>query len=227
MKKILIIEDDPAILIGLQASLEEDNYELITATDGDKGFQLAKTANPNVIILDIMLPSKNGLDVCRDLRKLNINTPVLMLTAKKEEIDKVLGFETGADDYLTKPFSIMELKMRIKALLRRTEPGKKEIESFECGNLKINFKRLEAFKNNEQLNLSAKEFQILKYFTEREGEIISRDMLLDDVWGYESYPTTRTVDNFILTLRKKIEDDPSQPKHILTVHTVGYKFVKG
>jgi DNA-binding response OmpR family regulator len=226
MKKILIVEDDPAILLGLQASLEEDNYELITASDGENGFQLAKSANPNLIILDIMLPSKSGLDICRDLRKLNINTPVLMLTAKKEEIDKVLGFETGADDYLTKPFSIMELRMRIKALLRRLEPEKREIESVDFGNLKINFKRLEASKNDEPLNLSAKEFQILKYFTEREGEIISRDMLLDDVWGYENYPTTRTVDNFILSLRKKIEDDPSQPKHILTIHTVGYKFIR-
>ncbi|OGU10888.1 MAG: hypothetical protein A2X61_16835 [Ignavibacteria bacterium GWB2_35_12] len=226
MKKILIIEDDPAILLGLQASLEEDNYELLTASEGETGFQLAKTSNPSVIILDLMLPIKSGLDICRDLRKLNINIPVLMLTAKKEEVDKVLGFETGADDYLTKPFSILELRMRIKALLRRVEPNKREIEPVEFGNLKINFKRLEAFKNDEPLNLSAKEFQILKYFTDREGEIISRDMLLDDVWGYESYPTTRTVDNFILSLRKKIEDDPSQPKYILTVHTVGYKFVK-
>ena len=226
MKRILVVEDDPAILKGLVASLEEEHYEVITATDGPHGYQLGKKENIDLIILDIMLPEKNGEEVCRDLRKDGVNTPILILTSKKEELDKVLGLELGADDYVTKPFSIRELHARIKALLRRKAELKKDIDEYTFGNVHADFKKQEASKKGKPRKLSAMEFKILKYFVQRESEVVTRQMLLDDVWGYEEFPTTRTVDNYILSLRKKIEDNPSKPKHLLTVHTAGYKFVK-
>jgi DNA-binding response OmpR family regulator len=224
MKSILIIEDDLSILKGLQASLEEENYNIITASDGEKGYELAQRENIDLIILDLMLPGKGGQDICRDLRSEGIDTPILMLTSKNEEIDKVLGLETGADDYVTKPFSIRELQARIKALLRRASPIKKEVDTFSFGNVHLDFIRLEALKNKKPVKLSAKEFEILNFFIRHEGELVSRDMLLDEVWGYDIYPTTRTVDNYILSLRKKIEDDPANPQHLLTLHGAGYKF---
>jgi DNA-binding response OmpR family regulator len=226
MKQILIVEDDPSIILGLKDSLEEEHYQVVTATDGEVGYQKAKREPIDLIILDLMLPKKNGQDVCKQLRADGINTPILMLTSKSDEMDKVLGLELGADDYMTKPFSIRELHARIKALLRRHGEGKKDIDTIAFGNVDIDFKKQEASRKKQPLKLSAKEFEILKYFIVHEGEVITRDMLLDEVWGYESFPTTRTVDNYILTIRKKIEDDPSEPKHLLTVHTAGYKFVK-
>jgi DNA-binding response OmpR family regulator len=226
MKRILIVEDDPAILKGLVSSLEEDHYEVLTATDGAKGLQMGKRENIDLIILDIMLPEKDGMEVCRDLRKEGISTPILMLTSKKEEVDKVLGLELGADDYVTKPFGMRELQARIRALLRRKVPVVKEIDEYTFGDVHVDFKKQEAIKKNKSLKLSTMEFKILKYFIQREREIVSRDMLLDEVWGYENFPTTRTVDNYILSLRKKIEDNPSKPKHLLTAHKAGYKFVK-
>ena len=226
MKRILIIEDDPAILKGLEASLHDEHYDVVSASDGEKGYQMAKRENIDLIILDVMLPNKNGQDVCRDLRRDGINTPILMLTSKKQEMDKVLGLELGADDYVTKPFSIRELHARIKALLRRKAELKKDIDECSFGDVYVDFKKQEATKKSKPLKLSAKEFEILKYFVLHEGEVVTRDMLLDDVWGYETFPTTRTVDNYVLTLRKKIEANPTKPKHLLTVHTAGYKFVK-
>ena len=226
MKRILIIEDDPAILTGLTDSLQEEHFEVLTAEDGEIGYQEAKKENIDLIILDLMLPSKNGIDICKDLRKDGINTPILMLTVKKEEMDKVLGLEIGADDYVTKPFSIRELIARIKALLRRKVELNKEIDEYSFGKISIDFKKQEALKNNKPIELSTSDFKILKYFIQREGEIITRDQLLDNVWGYENFPTTRTVDNHILALRKKIEDNPSHPVHLLTIHKAGYKFIK-
>ncbi len=226
MKRVLIIEDDPAVLKGLEESLSREHYEVITAMDGEHGYQLGKRENIDLIILDIMLPEKDGQEVCRDLRKSGINTPILMLTSKKEEVDKVVGLELGADDYVTKPFSIRELHARIKALLRRKAELKKDIDEYSFGNVHTDFKKQEASKKGKSLKLSAMEFKILKYFVQREGEVVTREMLLDNVWGYEEFPTTRTVDNYILSLRKKIEDSSSKPKHLLTVHTAGYKFVK-
>jgi DNA-binding response OmpR family regulator len=226
MKQILIVEDDPSIILGLKDSLEEEHYQVVTATDGEAGYQKAKREPIDLIILDLMLPKKNGQDVCKQLRAEGVNTPILMLTSKSDEMDKVLGLELGADDYMTKPFSIRELHARIKALLRRHGEGKKDIDTIAFGNVDIDFKKQEANRKKQPLKLSAKEFEILKYFILHEGEVITRDMLLDEVWGYETFPTTRTVDNYILTIRKKIEDDPSEPKHLLTVHTAGYKFVK-
>ncbi len=227
MKKILIIEDDAAIAKGLEEALKGEGYAVASARDGEAGFALAAERTYNVIILDVMLPRKNGIDICRDLRKKGIDTPILMLTSRKEETDKVLGLELGADDYMTKPFSIRELEARIRALLRRHTTKKRE-ETDECsfGDVKMNFRRQEATKGGKPLKLSAREFSIVKFFVQREGEVITRDMLLDSVWGYTSYPTTRTVDNYILSLRKKIENDPAKPRHFLTMHTSGYKFVR-
>ena len=187
---------------------------------------MAKHENIDLIILDLMLPEKNGQEICRDLRKEGINTPILMLTSKKQEMDKVLGLEMGADDYMTKPFSIRELIARIHALLRRKWKIMKEIEDYSFGDVEIDFKKQEATKRKKPLKLSSREFEILKYFAQHEGEVVTREMLLNDVWGYENFPTTRTIDNFILSLRKKIEDNHSAPKHLLTIHTSGYKFVK-
>ena len=226
MKRVLIIEDDPAILKGLQTSLKEEHYEILSATEGQKGYEMAKKENVDLIILDIMLPFKNGQEICQDLRKEGINTPILMLTSKKQELDEVLSLELGADDYITKPFSLRKLQARIKALLRRKAELKKEIEEYSFGNVQVDFKKQEATKNNKSLKLSSKEFEILKYFAQHESEVVTRHMLLDDVWGMEVFPTTRTVDNYISTLRKKIEDKPSHPKHLLTIPTAGYKFVK-
>jgi DNA-binding response OmpR family regulator len=226
LKKILVIEDDPAILKGLTTSLEEEGYNVSSATDGIAGYNLAKSQNIELIILDVMLPNKDGFEICRDLRKDGINTPILMLTSKKEEIDKVLGLEIGADDYVTKPFSLRELLARIKAILRRKSDLVKEVEDYSFDNINIDFKKMEAFKNNEPLKLSALEFKVLKYLVSREGEVVTREQLLDDVWGYEAFPTTRTVDNYILSLRKKIENNSSKPVHLLTLHKSGYKFVR-
>ena len=226
MTQILIIEDDPAILKGLTTSLEAENYKIKSQLDGEKGYQFAKTEIVDLIILDIMLPSKNGLDICRDLRKSGVNTPILMLTSKKEEIDKVLGFEIGADDYVTKPFSIRELQARIKAILRRKSDLPKDIMEYSFGNIYVDFKKHETEKNGLPVKLSEMELKILKFFIQNEGNVISRNQFLDNVWGYNSFPTTRTVDNYILSLRKKIEDDFSLPKHLLTVHKGGYKFIK-
>ncbi len=226
MKRILIIEDDPAILLGLNESLVEEHFEVLTASDGEEGYQKGKKENIDLIILDIVLPSKNGIEICKELRAFGITIPILMLTSKREEIDKVLGLEIGADDYVTKPFSIRELIARIKALLRRQVEFKKDLEDYTFGNISIDFKRQEVFKGNSKIEISATEIGILKYFIQLEGEVVTRHQLLDDVWGYENFPTTRTVDNFILNIRKKIEDDPSRPKHLLTIHKAGYKFVK-
>lgn len=226
MKKILVIEDDPAILTGLEASLEEDHYEVSSSSDGLEGYEKARIEQFDLIILDLKLPGKNGEDVCKDLRKEGVSTPILMLTSKIEEMDKVLGLELGADDYVTKPFSVRELLARIKALLRRNSVVRSEIEECSFGSIYINFKNQEAAKNKEPLELSTMEFKVLKYFLQREGEVIERTKLLDDVWGYDNFPSTRIVDNFVLSLRKKIEDDPSKPIHLKTVHGAGYKFLK-
>lgn len=226
MQKILIIEDDPATLTGLSETLTEEHLEVSTVMSGKMGYERAKEGGFDLIILDLMLPEKNGIDICRDLRKDGINTPILMLTGKKEEFDKVLGLEIGADDYVTKPFSIRELVARVKALLRRQQQIFPEIEEYFFGDVYLNFKGQEAKKSNQHIELSVMEFKVMKYFIQREGEVIERNRLLNEVWGYENYPSTRTIDNLILNLRKKIEDDHSNPKHLLTVHGAGYKFVK-
>jgi DNA-binding response OmpR family regulator len=226
MKKILIIEDDPALLAGLSESLCNEQYSVTRAEEGQKGYTLALQNEFDLILLDLILPLKDGYDVCRDLRKEGKNTPIIMLTSKNEEIDKSLGLEMGADDYITKPFSLKELLARIKALLRRAQPAEPGAVEYSFGNVHMHLKKMEVDKKGCPVKLSATEYKILKYFVEHEGEVITRDKFLDDVWGYDAFPTTRTVDNYILSIRKKIEDDPSSPEHIVTVHTAGYKFIK-
>jgi DNA-binding response OmpR family regulator len=226
MKTILIIEDDLPLQQVLHDVLSEEGFSVLASTDGEKGFQMARREGISLILLDLVLPGKNGKDICRDLRSGGIQTPILMLTNKKQETDKVLGFEIGADDYMTKPFSLKELIARVKAILRRQSGIQSAVREVHFGDVYADFEKQEATKGERKLKLSAKEFQLLKFFVEREGKVVSRSTLLDDVWGYDTMPTTRTVDNYILSLRKKIETIPSKPKHLLTVHTAGYKFVK-
>ena len=226
MKRILLIEDDPAISMSLTDSLRDQHFDVLTAADGERGYQIARRENVDLIILDLMLPGKNGEEICKELRDAGVNIPILMLTSKSGEMDKVLGLDLGADDYVTKPFSLRELHARIRALLRRKPEMKKEIEEYSFGDVYVDFKKQEASKNKRPLDLSSREFETLKYFIQHESEVVTRDMLLDEVWGYERFPTTRTVDNYVLSLRKKIESNPSRPKHLLTIHTSGYKFVK-
>jgi len=225
MKRILIIEDDPAISKGLQESLEDEHYHVLTVSDGKEGYEMAGKENPDLILLDLMLPTMNGQDICRKLREDGITIPILMLTSKREDTDKVLGLELGADDYITKPFNLRELYARIKANLRRSEFGLKEVSIFSFADFEIDFKKQKSLKNGQPILLSTKEYEILHFFIQHDDEIVSRDMLLDEVWGYDVFPTTRTVDNYILNLRKKIEKDPTQPKHILTIHKAGYRFI--
>jgi DNA-binding response OmpR family regulator len=226
MKRILIVEDDAAILRGLTDNLKAEHFEVVSAADGQEGYETAKKRKCDLIILDVMLPTVSGFEICKQLRMDGVQTPILMLTGKGEEVDKVLGLELGADDYVTKPFSIKELIARVRSILRRQSEIRTEIAETTFGDVYVDFKKQEATRGKKQLDMSAKEFQLLKDFVEREGEVISRSQLLDDVWGYDAMPTTRTVDNYVLSLRKQIEVDPSKPKHLLTVHTAGYKFVK-
>ena len=205
MKKILIIEDDPATAAGLSDTLTEEHFEVSTVMSGQMGYERAKEGDFDLIILDLMLPEKSGVDVCKDLRRDGVNTPILMLTGKKEEIDKVIGLEIGADDYVTKPFSIRELVARVKALLRRPQEIRPEVEEYSFSNVHLDFKKQEAKKGNNPIELSVMEFKVMQYFIQREGEVLDRNKLLDEVWGYENYPSTRTVDNFkiIVMLPKK------------------------
>lgn len=226
MKKLLVIEDDPAILQGLAAGLELEHFEVLTAADGEKGFLMAQRENIDLVILDLMLPGKNGEEICRDLRAKGINVPIIMLTSKSTETDKVVGLELGADDYVTKPFSLRELQARIAAVLRRRPVPTKEIDTCAFGGVTLDFRKQEAVRSGASVHLSAREFDVMKFFAVHEGEVVTREMLLNAVWGYEEFPTTRTVDNYILSIRKKLEENPSQPAHLITIHTAGYKFVK-
>jgi DNA-binding response OmpR family regulator len=226
MKTVLVIEDDAAIAHGLQEALTGEHYKVLTALTGEKGLSLAKGNAVDMITLDLKLPDRSGADICRELRAAGIVAPILVLSSKKEEMDKVLLLEIGADDYVTKPFSVRELMARVKALLRRHTELKKDVEEYSFGTVYVDFRKQEVTKGKKALSLSAKELEILKYLIIHEGEVVTRERLLNDVWGYETFPTTRTVDNYILALRKKLEDTPSKPKHVLTIHTAGYKFMK-
>ncbi len=230
MKKILIIEDDISILNGLKDVLMFKSYDILAATDGERGYEMAVKELPDLIILDIMLPKMDGFTLCKKLRDEGNITPVLMLTARGEEPDKVRGLDLGADDYVTKPFSLPELLARVRALLRRRAgEGKERVspDSIEFGNTFIDFKKYKALKGGKLLSLSPKEFGVLKYLSSRGGDVVTRNELLDEVWGYENYPTTRTVDNHIAQLRSKIEENPADPQNLITVHGVGYKLVLG
>jgi DNA-binding response OmpR family regulator len=224
-QKILIVEDEPNMVMGLTDNFELEGYEVISANDGEAGLSKAIGEKPDLVILDIMMPKKSGLDVCKELRAKGYTMPVVMLTARGQEIDKVVGLELGADDYVTKPFSIRELLARVKAVLRRIEGRNQGIEQYRFGNIELDFVKHQATRNKRPLDLSTKEFELLKYFVQHRGETLSRDRLLDDVWGYDQYPTTRTVDNHVAKVRQKIEEKPSEPKLIITIHGTGYKFL--
>ncbi|MGD2035489.1 MAG: response regulator transcription factor [Bacteroidales bacterium] len=228
MTKILIVEDEKHMLEGLKDNLEFEGYQVDVASEGHTGLEKVLSNRFDLIILDVMLPGISGFDICKNARKEGISTPVILLTAKGEEIDKVLGLELGADDYITKPFSLRELLARIKAVLRRTETmankGNSD-QSYTIGKLTVNFKNYEAFHDKIQVKMSHKEFEILHFLFKHANEIVHRDDLMSEVWGIDYEITTRTVDNFILKLRQKIETDPNNPRVILTVHGVGYKMV--
>ena len=226
MVKVLIIEDEPNMIVGLKDSCEYEGYEVSVARNGKEGLEKASTEKVDIILLDVMLPLMSGIDVCRTLRTRGIETPIVMLTARGQEMDKVVGLEVGADDYVTKPFSIKELLARIRAHLRRAAKEVVKLEGFAFGDIELNFKKYTACKRGQVLELSAREFEILHYLIRHRGEIVTRDQLLDEVWGYDSTPVTRTVDNHIARLRQKIEQDPSKPQHIITVHRLGYRFIE-
>ena len=227
MKRILIIEDDVSILSGLKDVLTFKSYEVLTAEDGETGYAAAVKEKPDLIILDIMIPKMDGFALCQKLRAEGNSTPVLMLTAKGEEADKIQGLDIGADDYVTKPFSLPEFLARVRALLRRTPERTKKSppDSLKIGDVSLNFKKYEAYKGNTAMSLSPKEFGILGFLASQAGEVVTRDELLDEVWGYDLYPTTRTVDNHIAQLRSKIEKNPADPRYLVTVHGVGYKLI--
>ncbi len=229
-KKILVIEDEKTILRGLMDNLKEEGFEVLGEGLGKKGLETALSENIDLILLDLMLPDTSGLDICKEIKKKKIALPIIMLTAKSKESDKILGLELGADDYITKPFSINELMARIKAVLRRVtihaKAKKEKIGQYECRDIKINFVKFEATRGKKKLKFSKREYEILGYMIKRKGEVVTRNDLLDVVWGYESFPTTRTVDNFIARIRKQIEVKPSKPIHILSIRGAGYKFVE-
>lgn len=224
MTRILVVDDEPEMLMGLEDNLSYEGYEVLTARNGQDGLTKALKDLPNLIILDIMMPGMSGWDVCRELRKKGMNVPIIMLTARGQEVDTVLGLELGADDYVRKPFSVRELLARVRAVLRRPAL-RSEVTSYSFGSVRIDFKRCVTLKGKRQIQLTRKELEIMKYFIEHKGEALTRERLLDEIWGYERFPTTRTVDNHILKLRQKLEDDPENPRFILTVHGIGYKFV--
>ncbi len=227
MKKILIVEDDKALLETFKCFLETENFNVVSSGDGEEGFRLACQKKIDLILLDFTLPSLSGLEICKRLRAKGIMTPIIMLTGeKKEEIDKVLGLELGADDYLIKPLGSKELLARINAVLRRTKPEAVEVEEYSFGDVYINFKKQIASKGKKELYFTAKEFGLLKLLTSCEGEVVNRETILNEVWGYDKFPTTRTIDTFIHHLRQKIESNPAKPVHLITVPWSGYRFQK-
>jgi len=223
--KILIVEDEPDMVLGLKDNFEFEGYEVITASDGAVGLEKARTLKPDLVILDIMLPVLSGLEVCKTLRGEGFEKPIVMLTARGQEIDKVVGLELGADDYVTKPFSIRELIARTKAVLRRMSHASGNGDHYGFSDISVDLKSCRVTRRGKNVEVSAKEFDLLKYFICHSGETLSRDRLLTEVWGYERFPTTRTVDAHIVRLRQKLEPNPEQPQFILTVHGIGYKFV--
>ena len=225
-KKILIIEDEQDLARGLEINLTREGYRVLKAASGEAGVGLAIKENPNLIILDIMLPGMSGLDVCRELRHKGFAAPIIMLTAKSEEVDRVVGLEIGADDYVTKPFSVRELQARIRVQLRHQLPRSSENLPRYCfDDVDVDFEKCRTTRKGAAVELTAKEYELLRLLIRCRGEVVGRERMLNEVWGYEAYPTTRTVDNHILKLRQKLEDDPANPRHILSIYGEGYKFV--
>jgi len=227
MARILIAEDDRAILMGLSENLAFDGHVVEKALRGDEALQRIEAARPDLLILDVMLPGINGFEICRRVRRRDRKLPILMLTARSEEVDKVMGLDLGADDYLTKPFSLPELLARVRALLRRNEGPEEPAmpDSLAFGDVRLDFVQYVATRAGAEVHLTAKEFALLRYLAAHEGAAIRRDLLIQHVWGEDVYPTNRTVDTHVLSLRTKLEANPAHPRHLLTVHGVGYRFV--
>jgi len=225
MARVLIIEDEPAMQAGLRDNLEVEGYDVEVAGDGRTGLEKMTEQEHDLVILDVMLPRLSGFDVLKQARAKGVKSPVIMLTAKGEEIDKVLGLELGADDYITKPFSLRELLARVKAVLRRAEGSGPAVSKLRIGAVDIDFGSYSAVKNGTAVLMTPKEFDVLKFLCEHRNQTVTRDLLLTGVWGYDESISTRTVDNFILRLRQKLEDDPAHPRIILTIHGAGYKLV--
>jgi two-component system alkaline phosphatase synthesis response regulator PhoP len=224
MPRVLVVEDDDAMAVALRDGFKYEGYDVQVAKDGATGLRMASEFNQDLIVLDVMLPKMSGLDVCKRIRSQGSQVPIIMLTARGQEIDKVLGLRTGADDYVTKPFSFLELMARVEAVLRRCSGYTEQVEKYTFGDVEIDFKRSEARKGHALVSLSPREFKLLRFMIDHRGEILTRERLLDAVWGYDNVPFTRTVDMHIAKLRKKIEDRPQDPAFIVTVHRVGYKF---
>lgn len=225
MSRILIVEDEPALLRALADGFRFEAYEVLTAADGETGYRLAKERSPHLVILDLMLPRMSGYDVCRKLRAEGSGALILMLTARGEEADRVVGLDLGADDYVTKPFSVRELSARVRALLRRAGPLHTFPDELRFDDVLVDFRTYEARKGDKTLDLTRKEFHLLRLLAARAGEVVSREELLDEVWGLENYPTTRTVDTHVFNLRAKLERDAKNPCHLITVHGIGYRWV--
>jgi DNA-binding response OmpR family regulator len=222
METVLIVEDDPTMLIGLKDNFEFKGYKVVTAADGEKGLNAVLNAKPDLILLDIMLPKINGYEICRLVREQKLTMPIIMLTAKGEESDIVLGLNLGADDYVTKPFSIKELLARAAAFLRRAK--KEEQDVYEFGGLRLDLSARRLTRKNREIELSPKEFNLLEYFVKKPGRALTRDEILNAVWGYDCVVTSRSIDRFVTTLRNKIEPDPARPIFIHTIRQIGYRF---
>ncbi|MBI1938644.1 MAG: response regulator transcription factor [Ignavibacteriales bacterium] len=222
--KILIVEDEQNMRLGLKDNLEFEGYEVDIAEDGESGLKKILENKHNLVLLDVMLPKFSGFDICKKARENGIKTPIILLTAKGEEVDKVVGLELGADDYITKPFSLRELLARVKAVLRRSDNTSTD-DVVKIGKLEVHFTSYNAFENGVQVQMSHKEYELLKFLWQNKNKNVSRDDLLKNVWGQDVFTTTRTIDNFIVKLRQKIETDPNNPKIIITVHGIGYKLI--
>jgi two-component system alkaline phosphatase synthesis response regulator PhoP len=225
MRRVLLVEDEPGLVLTISDRLRAEGYEVASAADGPSGLERASREAWDVILLDVMLPGKSGFDVCRDLRQRGVTTPVIMLTARGQVVDKVLGLKLGADDYLTKPFDLMELAARIEVQLRRAGPDGAVATQYSFGDVTIDFRKAVVTKNGRELEVSAREFLLLKYFVENREATLSREVLLNNVWGYQTMPNTRTVDVHVAWLRQKIEPNPKNPQYIVTSHGLGYKFL--
>ncbi len=224
MPRVLLVEDEPGLVMTLTDRLAAEGYEVVSAVDGETGLQRASSEAFDVVLLDGMLPGRDGFDVCRTLRQRNVTVPILMLTARGQVVDRVVGLRLGADDYLVKPFEMAELLARIEALLRRVPAVPAQVEVYQFGDVHVDFRKAEVRRGGEMLDVSAREFKLLKYFIEHRGATLSRDELLNEVWGYNAMPTTRTVDVHIAWLRQKLEANPRKPEFIHTIHGLGYKF---
>jgi DNA-binding response OmpR family regulator len=225
MNRVLIVEDDEATAFALRDGFEYEGYAVLVATDGTSAVRKAAEERPNLILLDVMLPEMSGLDVCKQIRNTSNDVPIIMLTARGQEVDKVLGLKLGADDYVTKPFSFVELMARVEAVLRRSMPKPETGTTYEFGDVVLDFRTLEATKAGRPLDLSPLEFKLMKFFIDHRQQVVTRDEMLKAVWNTHSSLFTRTVDMHVAKLRKKIEDSPNHPRHIITIYGVGYKFL--